>query len=162
MIGRFTLQKISNKELMPTTFFTDLAGREWDTRFRFSNVRNIAKSTGVTLPDLIHPGSESLGLIADQATFFDVLWLLLAQQATATGVDENSFAEAMDGATFEAAFDALVEAAILHELGVQSAVEGVVDLFEKDAVEFGRNRCAGTKGRPPCCRRRSPAARRRR
>ncbi|MCA9088657.1 MAG: hypothetical protein KDA90_08475 [Planctomycetaceae bacterium] len=106
---------------MPTTFFTDLAGREWDTRFRFSNVRNIAKSTGVTLPDLIHPGSESLGLIADQATFFDVLWLLLAQQATATGVDENSFAEAMDGATFEAAFDALVEAAILHAPAHQTA-----------------------------------------
>ena len=99
---------------MASTTFTDLAGRQWDCRFTFASVRRISKSTGVTISDVLRPGSESLNLIADQATFYLALWHLLERQAADAGVDENSFAEAMDGSTFEAAFDAIVEAAILH------------------------------------------------
>jgi len=96
------------------TLFTDISGREWDCRFTFAAARRVAKKTGCKLSDVVRPGSESLKLIADQATFFDVLWILLEPQAATAGVTEDAFAESMDGETFDRAFDAIVECAILH------------------------------------------------
>jgi hypothetical protein len=49
----------------------------------------------------------------------------------------------------------ILEGTVLHQLGVEAAVGGVVDVLEKHAVELRADRCAGVRGgdrrRNPMC-----------
>lgn len=94
----------------PVQTFTDKAGRVWRLDLSFALWQRIKAETSIDLLDVAMPDSQSLQKLADIRTGLIgvVLWLYVEEQATAAGVDRDTFWKALDGAAINAAAVALV------------------------------------------------------
>jgi hypothetical protein len=90
--------------------FSDKAGRVWRLDLSFALWQTIKAETSIDLLDVAMPDSQSLAKLADIRTGLIgvVLWLYVEDQATAAGVDRETFWKALDGTAINAATVALV------------------------------------------------------
>lgn len=89
--------------------FTDGDGREWKLRLSVGLVAEVLRETGVEIGN--EKNSQWVALLfGQQAKLVEVLWVLCAGQAETFGVSAEAFGYLFDGATLEAAGDALAGA----------------------------------------------------
>jgi hypothetical protein len=89
--------------------FTDLSGHVWTIRLDAPLVRHIAEVTGIKLTDL--KSDPFLQLSTDPILLVDVLWLLVEDQAKASGVSDVEFGRAL-GDKIDEATEAMQEAIV--------------------------------------------------
>lgn len=90
----------------PKSEFTDCEGRTWKLRLTHGLAVEIKKATGVELGD--EKNGEWVALLfGERGTLVSVLWCLCEKQAAEKGLTPEGFAYGFDGATLEAAGNAL-------------------------------------------------------
>ena len=79
--------------------FTDAKGREWDIpHFDPLNIDEVQQQLGVSLYTLTNGNMENLrDLFNNVPVFFNVVYVLVKDQAKERGVDDRSFAQGMVG-----------------------------------------------------------------
>ena len=123
----------------PTPTFSDVDGRTWQLRLTIGNVRRIRDAAGVDFAN-ITDGKVFLELGADVEKFARVLWVLCEQQAEFHQLDPEKFVEAFDGATIDAAAEALI-AAILNftrasmRAPLQTVIQAALSSRQKSLTE---------------------------
>jgi len=89
--------------------FTDSQGRTWEVKLTLGAAARIKAALSVDL--LTGGGVEFLGKMAkDPFLAWEVLWVLVADQAKAAGISKEAFAESLDGDTMDPAHLAFMEA----------------------------------------------------
>lgn len=81
--------------------FTDTAGRTWPVTITVTDLKRVRQLTGIELGKLTLQGLAEL--VADPATFADVLYVLVKDEADRLGVSDVSFGRALSGDVMEAA-----------------------------------------------------------
>lgn len=91
--------------------FTDHTGHEWKLLLTYGSAKRVREETGVNLA-LAGAGAIEWvdALFGDPGKLVGVLWELCAEQARAGNVTADQFGERFDGATLDAAGNALLEA----------------------------------------------------
>lgn len=90
--------------------FEDTAGRTWVLAINVSQDRRCRALAGVNLFSLVEDQLKPLAsLLADPVRLVDVLYVLVKDQATAAGVDDEAFGVALGGDSLSRAADAFVE-----------------------------------------------------
>jgi len=87
--------------------FKDKLGREWQLDMSFDLWMTIKREAGVDLLDVAMPDGQSLAKLLDPGTFGVVIWLYVAEQAAAKGVDRTDFWRALDGLAIYSANEAM-------------------------------------------------------
>jgi hypothetical protein len=94
---------------MPAVF-KDFIAQEWMLRLTVGDVADVARETGVNLA-LAGKDADWVELLFGQPErLVSVLWCLCETQAKGLGLSPEDFARRFDGATLEAAGNALAEA----------------------------------------------------
>ncbi len=83
--------------------FSDSAQREWVLVVDVAAMRR-AKKAGV---DLSMPVIQMQEFVADDVFVSDAIWAIISQDAKQRGITQEQFESAMNGATFDAAREAL-------------------------------------------------------
>lgn len=91
--------------------FKDLSGQEWLVSLNIGICRKVLAITGLDFANA-HDGKAVSEIQAYDGKMVQVLWVLLEDQATKRGIDEDAFAMLLDGNVLEEAQGA-IEAAIL-------------------------------------------------
>lgn len=88
--------------------FKDENGRPWTLSINIGTVKKVRGLAKVDLLDL-RDGNLFNDLSSDPVKLGDVLWVLCETEATAAGIDEIQFAQALAGDALDAATNALLE-----------------------------------------------------
>ncbi len=97
--------------------FVDKLGREWTLDVTMGSADQVEKDLGIDLLKWIEDASSG----ADNRTVFRIVGSLCAEQIAAAGLDLRGFMDGFDGATLEAAGDALVTALLFFSLPARVA-----------------------------------------
>jgi hypothetical protein len=105
------------------TSFVDVTGREWFLIFRASTVESLAAQHGLDFwkASQLTEGGPLPRLIADERLLIATLWHIVEAQAQDAGVTREAFADRFDGATFDAAFEAIQGALLVFFSGARSS-----------------------------------------
>jgi GH25 family lysozyme M1 (1,4-beta-N-acetylmuramidase) len=126
--------------------FSDNAGREWNVSLNVGLARQVYAAHGVDLLDE-SSSTELPGLLLRKLKLAGILWELVATQATAAGVTQDSFFNAMDSAALAAGYGALVDAFVSFcQPASQDAVRRVVEAQTEALAESGRRMAALASG----------------
>ena len=91
--------------------FTDAQGSEWVLRVNVNTVRKVRNATDEDLTKVVE--SDTLSRLAgDSVLLGDVLWCIVAEQATERKITNEQFLERLEGDALEAATTAFVEALV--------------------------------------------------
>lgn len=96
---------------METTpaFFIDTRGRRWHLAFDFSLAKRVREHAGLDFVNYAD-GKALLAIHADDEKLVQVLWLLVAEEARAVGIEEEDFGRGLGGDALEQALTALEQA----------------------------------------------------
>lgn len=89
--------------------FRDKLDREWRVDLSFGLWQRIKAETGCDLLDIAMPDGQALRQLTQMETLGVVLWLYVADQAAAAGIDRDDFWKALDGRAIHAAGKAIVD-----------------------------------------------------
>lgn len=90
--------------------FADKSGRRWELELTPASIKRVKGITGINLYGLLQDKAALFRQIADEPEIrVNVLFAMVSAQASKAGITDEQFAELLDGATFEAASDALIE-----------------------------------------------------
>jgi len=89
--------------------FVDKLGRQWRVDLNFALWQRIKAETGCDLLDIAMPDGQSLRQLTQMETLGVVLWLYVADQAAAAGIDRDDFWRALDGQAIHTAAKAIVD-----------------------------------------------------
>lgn len=87
--------------------FKDCKGDEWELSVDMSSAMALKREVGVDILDIAE-GKDIIVMTTDVATLGATLWLLVAEQAAAKGLDEKQFFKRLDGDALDAATKTLV------------------------------------------------------
>lgn len=91
--------------------FLDHTGHEWRVLLTYGSAKRVKEATGVNLALAGQGAVEWVdALFGDPGALVGVLWELCAEQAQRANVTPEQFGERFDGATLDAAGNALLEA----------------------------------------------------
>ena len=94
-----------------TPRFTDVHGRAWTLTLTVGSLLDVRRETGVDLAGALKSEAALSDLIfGDPATLVGLLYVLCESQAKTAGVTPEAFGYGFDGATVEAATEALIAA----------------------------------------------------
>lgn len=116
------------------------ADRTYVVRLNVGLARRIKEALNLDLLSIVKPGSQVLQTLADDpAALVDVLWRLVETQATAAGIDQESFWNAMDDEALVQAERALEGALIRFFRGPKAAiVRGALKIKDKALERMAR------------------------
>ncbi len=100
--------------------FTDHTGFDWHLRLTVGDVSDVKRETRVNLGLAAKDAAWVEAVFSDPAKLVEILYVLCEPQCKAAGLSPEDFARRFDGATLEAAGQALAEA--------------VADFFPRSAV----------------------------
>lgn len=75
--------------------FTDTAGRTWPVAITVADLKRVRQLAGIELGKLTLQGLAEL--VADPATFADVIYVLVKDQADRLGVSDEQFGRSLSG-----------------------------------------------------------------
>lgn len=91
--------------------FTDALNREWQIEITIGTARRVKNAEGVDLISAL-TGTSIFDLTSNPLKFCDVLFEILRPEAVKKNIDEQSFAEGLNGDAIESASKAFLEALI--------------------------------------------------
>lgn len=94
--------------IIPKTF-TDTNGKKWSLDLNFEVYRRVLANCDVDLCDIVYAEQKCLKQLANPMTLVDVLWEVVAFQATEAHIDELAFAQALDMTVVDEAQRALLD-----------------------------------------------------
>lgn len=105
--------------------FVDAVGREWKFQVTVGQLSAAKSRTGFDLGKILQD-PDALGslLFGDPIELGELLWFLVGEQATARGIDRQSFECGLDGPALERANESLIMA--IAELFPRAKMAGVI------------------------------------